>query len=70
MKVIFRTRDLVAARVMASYLQAHGVDARLLDAETSAMINVVGGVRLAVDDEDAAQARRLLEEKGVVAEES
>ncbi|MEO0399104.1 MAG: DUF2007 domain-containing protein [Pseudomonadota bacterium] len=65
MKVIHRTHDITAARIMVSYLQANGVEAQLLDAETSTLIPIVGGVRIAIDPEQEPIATRLLEEKGV-----
>ncbi|MEM6415911.1 MAG: hypothetical protein AAF720_14780 [Pseudomonadota bacterium] len=66
MKVIHRTHDLTAARVMVSYLQANGVVAELLDAATTSILPTVGGVRIAIDPEQEPIATRLLKEKGVV----
>ncbi|MEL7486167.1 MAG: DUF2007 domain-containing protein [Pseudomonadota bacterium] len=63
MVVIERTHNIVRARVMVSYLQAHGVEARLLDAEMTTMVPFLsGGVRIAVPDDEENQARRLLKE--------
>ncbi|MEL6361354.1 MAG: DUF2007 domain-containing protein [Pseudomonadota bacterium] len=63
MKVIERTHDINMARIVVSFLRAHGVDARLLDAETSTMMPVVtGGVRIAVPDDEEMQAKRLIAE--------
>ncbi len=66
MKVILRTYDVQTARIMVGYLQAHGIDARLLDAEMATMAPfTTRGVRLAVDDAQAQKAAALLRDKGV-----
>jgi len=62
MKVIRRTHDISQAQVIVSYLQANGVDARLLDAETSRLLPVVGGVRISVPEDQEARAESLLAE--------
>lgn len=62
MRVIKRTHNIAQARIIVGYLQANGVDARLLDAETSTLIPVIGGVRIAVDEDEEAKARSLLAE--------
>ena len=63
MIVIERTHNLIQARVMVSFLQAHGVNALLLDAETSTMIPIAPlGVRIAVPNDEEHQARRILSE--------
>ncbi len=65
MKVILRTHAVQEARIIVGYLNAHGVDAALLDGEISTMLPVVGGVRVAIDEEQEPLARRLLKERGV-----
>lgn len=63
MAIIERTHNIVRAQVVVSFLQAQGLNARLLDAETTTMIPfVTGGVRIAVPDDEENQARRLLNE--------
>jgi hypothetical protein len=62
MKVIRRIHNIGQARIIVGYLQANGIDARLLDAETSSLIPVIGGVRIAVDDEQEPKALSLLAE--------
>lgn len=62
MKVIQRTHDITRAQIIVGFLQANGVDARLLDGETSQIIPVVGGVRIAVPEDQAARAKSLLAE--------
>ena len=62
MKVIQRTHDITRAQIIVGFLQANGVDARLLDGETSRIIPVVGGVRIAVPEEQEARAKSLLAE--------
>ena len=70
MVVIERTHDLIQARVIVSFLQAHGVNAMLLDGETSTMIPFAPlGVRIAVPDDEENQARRILRELDLSAEE-
>lgn len=63
MKVIKRTHNQQEAKIIASYLNAHGVDAELLDAAMNSVLPVVaGGVRIAVPDDQENQALRLLRE--------
>lgn len=62
MIVLERTHDVSQARVIVSYLRAHGLDAQLLDAATSSVLPAVGGVRIAVPADEERQARRLLQE--------
>ncbi len=56
---------MMSARIMVSYLQANDVVATLLDGEMSTMASVVGGVRIAVAEEQEPKARQLLLDKGV-----
>lgn len=62
MKVIRRIQNLQQAKIIVGYLQANGVNARLLDAAVSSVIPVTGGVRIAVDDDEEERARVLLAE--------
>ncbi len=62
MKVIQRTHDINRAQIIVGFLQANGVDARLLDGETSRIFPVIGGVRIAVPEEQEAKAKSLLAE--------
>ena len=63
MKVIKRTHALQQAKIIVGYLQSHGVDAELLDAAMTSVLPVVpGGVRIAVPDEQEAEALRLIAE--------
>lgn len=64
MKVILRTHAIQEARIIVGFLRANGVDAALLDGETFSTLPVVGGVRVAVDEDQAHKARLLLEERG------
>lgn len=60
MKVIERMRDVNRAQIIVGYLRANGVDARLLDAEMSRIIPGVGGVRIAVPEDEENRAKWLL----------
>lgn len=61
MVIIERTHDFIQARVIVSFLNAHGVHAQLLDVEAYTMIPLAPlGVRIAVPDDEENQARRLL----------
>ncbi|MEM9706918.1 MAG: DUF2007 domain-containing protein [Pseudomonadota bacterium] len=62
MVVIERTQDIFRARVIVSFLRSHGVDAQLLDAQTSGVLNIVGGVRIVVPDAYEGVARKLLDD--------
>ena len=62
MKVILRTHVQHQAKVIVSFLRANDIDAHLLDGETSTLLPVVGGVRVAVPDEQEAKALALLDE--------
>ena len=61
MIVIKRTHNQQEAKIIIGYLQSHGIDADLLDGEINAVLPVVpGGVRIAVPDDQEAEARSLL----------
>jgi hypothetical protein len=63
MKVIKRTHNQQEAKIIVSFLNAHGVEAELLDGNINAVLPIVpGGVRIAVPDDQEAQANRLLTE--------
>ncbi|MEM8770754.1 MAG: DUF2007 domain-containing protein [Pseudomonadota bacterium] len=64
MKVIKRTHNQQEAKIIVSFLNAHGVEAELLDGNINAVLPIVpGGVRVAVPDDQEAQALRLLAEQ-------
>lgn len=61
MKVIKSTHNLEEAKIIASFLNAHGVDAELLDANFNSMLSVLpDGIRIAVPEQQEAEAMRLL----------
>lgn len=61
MKVIKRTHNQQEAKIIVGFLNAHGIEAELLDAEINSMLPVVpGGVRIAVPEDQEAEARTLL----------
>ncbi len=61
MKVIKRTHHQQEAKIIVGFLNAHGVDAELLDGHINSVLPVLpGGVRIAVPDEQEAEAMRLL----------
>lgn len=63
MKVIKRTHNQQEAKIIVSFLNAHGVNAKLLDGNINAVLPLVtGGVRVAVPDDEEAQAIRILAE--------
>lgn len=62
MHILERTHNIVKARVIVSFLQAAGIDALLLDGETTTVLPVVGGVRIAVPKEQKVTAERLINE--------
>ncbi|MEO1251149.1 MAG: DUF2007 domain-containing protein [Pseudomonadota bacterium] len=63
MKVIKRTHNQQEAKIIVGYLNSHGVDAELLDAAINSVLPIVpGGVRIAVPEDQEAQAERLLAE--------
>lgn len=60
MKVIKRTQDQQEARIIVSFLQAHDIDAELLDGAINSVLPMPGGVRIAVPDDQEAEALTLL----------
>lgn len=61
MIVIKRTHNQQEAKIIVGYLNARGVEATLLDGEFSSVLPVAaGGVRIAVPEDQEAQARTLL----------
>lgn len=60
MKVIKRTHNQQEAKIIIGFLQSHGVDAELLDGAINSVLPMPGGVRIAVPDDQEAQARTLL----------
>ncbi len=66
MKVVAVSNDPVRLSFLIALLEDAGVAAILLDRHASAMDGSIGAVprRIAVDDADAATARRVLAEAG------
>ncbi len=62
MKELLSSNDLVYLSYVTHLLSANGVDHVLLDAYTSAIEGSIGAIprRLMVDEDDIAQARRIL----------
>ena len=61
MKIIKRTRNLQEAKIIVGFLQAHDVDAELLDGAIHSVLPVMpGGVRIAVPDDQESEALTLL----------
>ena len=61
MKVIKRTHNQQEAKIIVSFLNAHGVEADLLDGNINAVLPIIpGGVRIAVPDDQEHEAMRLL----------
>jgi type III secretory pathway lipoprotein EscJ len=60
MKVIKRTTDQQEAKIIVSFLQAHEIDAELLDGAINSVLPMPGGVRIAVPDDQEAEALTLL----------
>ncbi len=58
MKVIKRTRNQMEATIIVDFLNAHGVEAELLDGHINSVLPV--GVRIAVPDDQEPEAMRLL----------
>lgn len=69
MKIIKRTHNQQEAKIIVSFLNANGVNAKLLDGNINAVLPIIpGGVRVAVPDDEEAQAMRLLAEADASAE--
>ncbi len=66
MHIIAQSNDAVRLSFLQVLLGDAGIRAVLIDAHTSAMEGSIGAIprRLAVADEDAARARRVLAEAG------
>lgn len=63
MVILERTYDVMKAHIVVGFLNAANIDARLLDAEMSMMLPIVGGgVRIAVPAEQEMRAEQLLAE--------
>lgn len=61
MKVIKRTHQQQEAKIIVAFLNAHGVEAELLDGHINSVLPVMpGGVRIAVPDDQEHEAMRLL----------
>ena len=61
MKVIKRTHNQQEAKIIVSFLQAHDIDAELLDGAINSVLPLLpGGVRIAVPDEQETEALTLL----------
>ncbi|WP_425409073.1 putative signal transducing protein [Hyphococcus sp.] len=60
MKVIKRTHNQQEAKIIVSFLQSHNIDAELLDGAVNSILPVVMGVRIAVPDDQEAEAVALL----------
>lgn len=60
MKVIKRTTDQQEAKIIVSFLRAHEIDAELLDGAINSVLPMPGGVRIAVPDDQEAEALTLL----------
>ena len=60
MKVIKRTHNLQEAKIIVGFLNAHGIEAALLDGAVNSILPVVMGVRIAVPDDQEAEAITLL----------
>jgi hypothetical protein len=60
--VIFRTFDLAEAQLLRSRLEAAGLDATVTHENSAANLDVPGGgVRVVVPEDQAAEARELIE---------
>jgi hypothetical protein len=66
MHVVVMTNDPVRLSFLAALLRDAGIFATVLDAHVSAMEGSIGAIprRLAVSDDDAGAARRVLQEAG------
>lgn len=60
MKVIKRTHNQQEAKIIVGFLQAHDIDAELLDGAINSVLPMPGGVRIAVPDDQEAEALTLL----------
>ncbi len=60
MKVIKRTHNQQEAKIIVGFLNAHGVDAELLDGAINSVLPNVMSVRIAVPDKQEQEALTLL----------
>ena len=60
MKTIKRTHNQQEAKIIVGFLNAHGIDAEVLDGAINSVLPMPGGVRIAVPEEQEAEARTLL----------
>jgi len=60
MKTIKRMHNLQEAKIIVGFLNAHGIDAELMDGAINSVFSVVGGVRIAVPVAQEAEALALL----------
>ncbi len=60
MKVIKRTRNAQEAKIIVSFLNAHDIDAELLDGAFNSVLPSVTSVRIAVPEEQEQEALKLL----------
>lgn len=61
MKVIKRTHNQQEAKIIVSYLNAHGVEAEILDGAINSVLPVIpGGVRIVVPEDQEPKALSLL----------
>ena len=62
--VVFRTFDLAEAQVVRSRLVQAGLNAELMHENSAGLLDVaVGGVRVVVPEDQAAEARNLIDSK-------
>ena len=66
MQVLVRSNDPVRLSFLVALLRDAGITAEVLDQQMSAVEGSIGAIprRLVVEDGEAAQARRVLEEAG------
>jgi len=61
MKIIKRTHNQQEAKIIVSFLNAHDIDAELLDGAINSVLPILpGGVRIAVPDAQESEALTLL----------
>ncbi len=60
MKIIKRMHNLQEAAIIVGFLQAHDIDAELLDGAINSVLAMPGGVRIAVPDDQEMEATTLL----------
>jgi ABC-type metal ion transport system substrate-binding protein len=66
MQILVRSNDPVRLSFLMALLRDAGITAEILDQQMSAVEGSIGAIprRLVVDDVEAAQARRVLQEAG------